>query len=571
MINTLPPEVIEIVLGHMLVLSRRHFREKENVQYISFSAWNQIRYARDLRSLAHTCHYLESTVHSIIFRGLACFAPRRTDVQYEGEEDKYAAYLPQHTTMFREYFLPPSNSRFEKDSFLSYFSNTAVPQFCSVLNCTQIPQGALKHVQSLFLNFSYLKVPSQTWISTFFSGMTSLKDVMLKIDHDIEEDNEISNVTEALLAHENTICVHIYFGLPVIPPSGDPLGDLSRQLKDRILMERVLVEDFEAYFYDAHAWKNWSKLNIETLVIELGSPVNEYSIMFSDIIKDLKSLKRMKVAFPRFGRHYIKPSKSDIKAISTIISSTQQFSNLKEFSFNAQQRNELINVNWSLPKGIDTLAMPLGFFTLQRTFEGFDNITKLDLVCNYKFGDLKPPFRNLKVLTIDGELLDLTPVLKHFVACNTNLVKFVLYQGNFSQDINTISQIFSGFQEVEIHKTHSLDLMGALTCAPKLRRLKYRINYSDSFEEEYPLGRIIEALKDGILSEDLETLHIDIQPDARSSALFRDSGAHHTRSIISRFIPKDLATKVVKSVAPIDFPHSGSLMIDFKLLKKYLS
>lgn len=493
MINTLPPEVIKTIVYQLSMVVDPELYNKKTTPfgYYSLLHWNSFSRARDLARLAQTCKYLQSVLYPVMYDGAAVWAPK---TEYRVNSELFR--IEEMTKQFH-------HSAKRSDSVLNYSTK---PQFAARLCVDGISTNVAKYIRCLFLKHSpsnglYLPVLAQV-----LPKMTSLAEATLVLEPGLDC-QDVAKTIDCLREHKNASRVHLHVALITV----------------------YTLDEFSAFMGQfQNEWAPWTKLNVESIVIDIKSRRAQFPQAFLDQVKGLDSLKKFVIRAPNgefgFDRVPTDPVSNTV-ALSRLPQILQALPNLKEFelefvedTFSADAGTDT-DAMWVPGPRLETLTMPLEMFTPAHTATMFDTITHFELINESDLHDVKPPLRNLTALALyNFSAKGITPMLQHFVATNPGLVNLALFDSDVKISHAALKPLLAKIERLELHQTDSLMFQDVIQCAsPVLRYFYYDPRYvshvHDGATDDFlPLDWFAGEVDDGHVHRALQKIHM--KPDA---------------------------------------------------------
>lgn len=539
MITTLPPEVIRLVVGNLLAVTRYneddenswivgsiHELGKDETSYTRCRTWNEIGQPENLANLAHTSKYLRSVVYPVLFNTVACYNPFTSKLGFHAE-------LGFNYT-FREGPVPTGHSN-------SVLNRSSKPQFHLIPSYTALSTEALRHLHCLHLSVS--AVTYKPWLSDLLPCMTFLQEVRfyITVQHDTDE---VAYIIEELLKHKNRLRVHVYIGL-----SFGLNGDL--------------IKTFHAF---ENEWAQIKDLKIESLTIEFGSRHNTFPKFFLDMISELSALKKLSIfclyeeeLTYELGRSW------ECHEMGHVLHLLKKLPNLEEFNVDFG----LHHFDWPLNDRISTMTVPVWMLQTPGTFEVFDNVTHLEITNKFSSVDVTPPFRNLQTLGLHDFSFRTPKLLEHFVSNNPKLVNLHLDTCSFPVQADEFVCHFSKIQRLELSITH-LDFKRVLLAAPCLRQLVFLPSGDLNGYDLFSLSWLVDAVLNGQVSPDLE--RIEVQPVSVLPGLGKKiSGVEWARDFLVHRVSEEVAKKIIVPIVCYKEREITGFLIDVKAIRKFAS
>lgn len=297
MLQTLPTEIVQRIVQCMLTFPPPANEELDTLPShgVYLQSWNKIHQRRHLFRLARTCKYLKSVVDPILYENWACHE-KLSLATVKGPDDtrmhgfnigleKEIKINGKNVNYFRNwYFISKpviySGSDGKKSRNKSYEYD---PKFYLVAGYQDIPESALKYVKHLGLVCNGYNEPHSLHLSKILPKMTSLTQVTLHLRVVTIQDGERLN-------HPLSLQFVLDFASIInllLKREGKPLR-INLFLRTSIHMPMGFWMFFRMFDTE---WKEWTKLNIHTLVVDTDLPYSTVPSPFADPKSTLKGLK----------------------------------------------------------------------------------------------------------------------------------------------------------------------------------------------------------------------------------------------------------------------------------------
>lgn len=540
MIHKLPPEVIELIIGHLYLILRpettTHVTGSSGVvspRYVAYGSWNKVACHPSLLGLAHACKYLQSIVYQIVFSSVACCAH-----ETEGNDS------PELYTSFSSDFLAESHI---SEVYISNFYSGYSPKFVMTIPHNSISREALHNVRSLFLGFSSTRSPNRPWLLDFLKKTISLQSVYLNVNSQSDH-ADIAYTIECLGKQIRSLQVHLHIGL------------VFRTQKKLSAFLRL----FES------TWASWKMLPLQSLIIEAGNELYKFPGSFLKTIQQLLSLESFELKSTSGITYHFDPKEApEMYGISETPRFLQCLPNLKKLKLDFTEGQISRHCDWYPGVCVYALKITLGMFKPSHTFEMFDSITYLELQNeNQVKGSIKCPFRNLRSLVLNNFNFNIQIILSHLVSANNDLIDLTLCNCKVDIPKERLLFLLANIQYLNLDETTCISFQNALTCAPNLRHF-YFIPEEDGITKDYmPLEWLLSALKQNKISSHLRKIYLQVQAVLPENY---NHGVEWAHEILAEVLPLKMVKEIVTLVEPFDnfqILHLDSLIIDLDLLSQ---
>lgn len=509
MINALPPDVLRLIIDHLLRLPPKEHDAEENDRsgYIGLRTWNQIYQPRNLLSLAHTCKYLRSCVLPVLFRSCACPEQKNGSAWvstsccvrspcYEKEPGRSMFDMDIKSSGFKmahsksvDHFLEP---------FDSVMNNAGIPQFYLTVGFQNTDLDVLAQVKHLSLVFNGPHKIYYFWLESVLPKMVSLTDVTMNLYSPGQVCNDpvttcpafrnILDVVKLLSLHENTIRVHMFVELFLILPSST-------------------LRYFEKL---SHVLTQMSNLKVETLMIQPGNEKYRFPLSFCQTLGKLEHLKKLTVKPVNKHPYHLMQENFQGYSVSELVNWLGELPNLQHLDLKpcekAHSSDTPIFERWELGASLRVLGMYQGQLSSCKRPDLLKHVTQLSLhFCNN--GNKYPVLPNLKTLALYHYIhfSNAKGVLEHFSSSSRRLDNLLFFDCKETGVVGkSLLRILAKIKTVELHKSQNLFLqtlegashMHHFTCDTLDTILNTRIQFA----------MLLSLFAEGRVSKELQTI-----------------------------------------------------------------
>lgn len=256
MFQATPPEVIQLIIDHLLILSTQRETSdgyKNRNGYIFLSSWNLIRNPRSLVNLALTCKYLKAIVFPVIFKAWICCndLEKTKFVLQETDTVDFPSVYDYWSHRESKYMLPTRIYHEIEATVISRciwaLKSTGTPQFHLPMGSKIFEKDALQYVHHLSLVFNGINENYCPWLGPLLSTMPHLQEVTLNLDGVLQDYDgpdmtsvnfpDLEYAIENLVLHGGIARTHVFLGFSfentaALPPYLDKVSHLLAKMEN---------------------------------------------------------------------------------------------------------------------------------------------------------------------------------------------------------------------------------------------------------------------------------------------------------------------------------------------------